>query len=130
MRRAGDLKKEHIEVERHHGSDNRTSIRYRFSTWTKFSWKNGQGVRLKGEGVTKDISVCGAYVLTSASICPAPGTPVQIEVFLAKLKQSRRRLKVATTGTVLRIEQLSKRTRGFAVLGQSFEILDDGIWLN
>jgi hypothetical protein len=57
----------------------RAPVRYRFGTPAVFSWEGQSGGRLKGEGITRDISV-GGYILTPT--CPSPKVVIQLEIFL------------------------------------------------
>jgi hypothetical protein len=104
----------------------RASVRYRFGTPAVFSWEGFAGSRLKGEGVTRDISVGGAYILTST--CPPCEIVIQLEIFLSSPATSGRQVKIATEGRVLRVEHPAESTArgGFAVVGKGFEIRDVG----
>jgi hypothetical protein len=102
----------------------RTSVRYRFGTLAVFSWEGQAGNRLKGEGITRDISVGGAYILTPT--CPPPKAVIQLEIFLTSPGTTGRSLRIVTEGRVLRVEHQanSKARGGFAVGGKCFEIRD------
>ena len=105
----------------------RASVRYRFGTPAVFSWKGQAGGRLKGEGVTRDICIGGAYILTPT--CPPPEAVIQLEIFLTPSHGTTgRQLKIVTEGRVLRVEHpaKSKTQDGFAVAAKGFEILDVG----
>ena len=81
----------------------RASVRYRFGTPAVFSWAGHSGGRLKGEGITRDISVGGAYILTPT--CPPPKVVIQLEIFLTSPGTTGRSLRIAAEGRVLRVEQ-------------------------
>lgn len=102
----------------------RASIRYRFGTPAVFSWEGQAGARLKGEGITRDISVGGAYILTPT--CPPPHVVIQLEIFLTSAGTTGHSVTIATEGRVLRVEHPaeSKAGGGFAVAGNGFEIRD------
>jgi hypothetical protein len=104
----------------------RASVRYRFGTPAVFSWEGQAGSRLKGEGITRDISVGGAYILTPT--CPPPKVVIKLEIFLSSPTTSGRQVKIATEGRVLRVEHPAESTArgGFAVVGKGFEICDVG----
>jgi hypothetical protein len=104
----------------------RASVRYRFGTPAVFSWEGQSGGRLKGEGITRDISVGGAYILTPT--CPPPKVVIQLEIFLTSPGTTGRSLRIAAEGRVLRVEHPAKgKARGgFAVASESFEIRDVG----
>ena len=46
----------------------RREMRYRLDAQALFSWESAQHTRLQGEGVTRDISVFGAFIVTPT--CP------------------------------------------------------------
>ena len=105
----------------------RASVRYRFGTSAVFSWKSQAGSWLKGEGVTRDICIGGAYILTPT--CPPPEAVIQLEIILTPSPGTNgRQLKIVTEGRVLRVEHPAKNKArdGFAVEGEGFEILDVG----
>src|ERR1700730_14829425 len=104
----------------------RASIRYRFGTPAVFSWQGQAGGRLKGDGITRDISVGGAYILTPT--CPPPEAVIQLEIFLTSPGTTGRSLRIVTEGRVLRVEHPanSKARGGFAIAGKRFEIRDVG----
>jgi hypothetical protein len=103
----------------------RASVRYRFGTPAVFCWEGFAGSRLKGEGVTRDISVGGAYILTST--LPPCKAVIQLEIFFNS-PATGRQVKIATEGRVLRVEHPAENTArgGFAVVGEGFEICDVG----
>ena len=105
----------------------RASVRYRFGTPAVFSWEGRAGGRLKGEGITRDISVGGAYILTPT--CPPPDVVIQLEIFLTTPGASGHSVGIAAKGRVIRIEHAaeSKAPSGFAVASKGFEILVVGI---
>ena len=105
----------------------RASVRYRFGTLAVFSWEGQAGNRLKGEGITRDISVGGAYILTSTF--PPPDVVIQLEIFLTSPGTTGHSVGIAAEGRVLRIEHATEgRARGgFAVASKGFEILVVGI---
>jgi hypothetical protein len=104
----------------------RASVRYRFGTTAVFSWEDKAGGRLKGGGVTRDISVGGAYILSPT--CPPTEIVILLEIFFTFSGNTRRPLRIATEGRVLRVEHPtdSRARGGFAVAGKGFEILDVG----
>jgi hypothetical protein len=104
----------------------RASVRYRFGTPAVFSWESQAGGRFKGEGLTRDISVRGVYILTPT--CPPPKVVIQVEIFLTSPGATGHSVRIVTEGRVLRVEHPAKgKARGgFAVAGKGFEIRDVG----
>jgi hypothetical protein len=105
----------------------RASVRYRFGVPARFWWAGQAGARLQGEGVTRDISVSGAYILTATY--PPADVVVQLEIVLTPPDTTGHSVKIATEGQVLRIEHSAegKARGGFAVASKGFEILVVGI---
>ena len=102
----------------------RNRVRYRFSADAVFVWEGAQHGRLLGEGVTRDISLTGAFVFTLT--CPPVGTTVQLDVFLSPANGSARRtVRIKTEATVIRVEH-SAAGEGFAAISQDFTLLFDG----
>ena len=59
--------------------ERRRAIRYRVQLPVIFFWENGPGIRCSGEGVTRNVSEVGAYVLSVT--CPPLGGEVETEMF-------------------------------------------------
>jgi hypothetical protein len=96
----------------------RKEMRYRMGAPALFSWENGHHVRLQGEGVTRDISVFGAFILTPT--CPPVNVPIQVEVVLPSLSGLKPVIRVSGTARVLRVDRKSegKTENGFAVVSE------------
>jgi hypothetical protein len=77
------LKRENFDQAQDAPMEMRREIRYRLDARTLFSWESPQHSRVQAEGVTRDISVLGAFILTST--CPPVGIPVQVEIVLPSL---------------------------------------------
>jgi len=63
--------------------DMRKEIRYRLDAPAIFTWENFQNKRLQGEGITRDISLLGAFILTPT--CPPNLTSIQVELALPSM---------------------------------------------
>jgi len=98
----------------------RNRVRYRLAANAVFSWESAQRSRLLGKGVTRDISLMGAFILTLT--CPPVGTALQLEIFLPPLLQGARSIRIQTEATVIRVEH-EGGNEGFAVVGQGFSLL-------
>ena len=98
----------------------RKEMRYRMDAPTLFSWKNGHKKRRRGEGITRDISGFGAFILTPT--CPPVNVPIQMEVLLPSLSGQKAVIRVRGTARVLRVEHQSdgKTENGFAVVSEDF----------
>jgi len=58
--------------------ERRNAERYRVQMPVIFSWENPRGSRFRGEGVTRDISEVGAYVVSAT--CPPLMSEVEVEI--------------------------------------------------
>jgi hypothetical protein len=98
--------------------DMRREIRYRLDAPALFSWESLQHRRVQAEGVTRDISVLGAFIL--ASMCPPIDVPVQVEVVLPYLTGIKPIIRVSGAARVLRVEGTleGKGESGFAVVSE------------
>jgi hypothetical protein len=103
--------------------EGRIPVRYRFGVPAKFSWQGRTGSRLQGEGITRDISVCGAYILTSTT--PPADVALRLEFFLTPPDPTGHSVTIASEGRVLRVEHSTdgKTQSGFAVVSERFQIL-------
>lgn len=100
----------------------RRTVRYRLGAPVVFSWRGQAGARLQGEGVTRDISARGAFILTPTS--PPAEVMVRMEIFLPALRDSGQSVRLAAEGRVIRIEHQAAETtqNGFAVVSEGFAI--------
>ena len=98
----------------------RREIRYRLDAPALFSWESAQHKRLQGEGVTRDISVFGAFIVTLT--CPPVDVPIQVEVVLPSLTGLKPIIRVSGKARVLRVNHGSKggRMNGFAIVSEDF----------
>jgi hypothetical protein len=97
--------------------DLRRSKRYRLRAFVKFAWENLQGITIRGEGRTRDISAGGLFVLTGDRL-PLE-TAVKLEVSLPALREDKSGACLRTHGQVIHSEDV-----GFgAVANTGFQIL-------
>jgi len=98
----------------------RREVRYRLEASAFFFWENADYKRLQGEGVTRDISVFGAFILSPT--CPPVDAPIQVEVVLPSLNGPKPVIRVSGTARVLRVERSSRGLgeNGFAVISEDF----------
>ncbi|SRR5260370_34680645 len=98
----------------------RKEIRYRLDAPALFSWESPQHQRSQGEGVTRDISVLGAFILTP--VCPPVDVPIQVEVVLPSLTGLKPIIRVSGPARVVRVDHNSKGRglSGFAVASEDF----------
>jgi hypothetical protein len=86
-----------------------------------FRWRGPDHGHYQGEGVTRDMSVAGTFVLTST--CPPPNSVVQMEVFLPLSEGGSRALMKADM-TILRVEHdiAGNKRSGFSAVGKGFSL--------
>jgi len=94
----------------------RKEIRYRLEASATFTWENIQGKFLRGEGITRDISLFGAFVFTP--IIPPNLSFIQIEMALPALAACAPDIRIVGKARVVRIEHFGKgqNTCGIAVV--------------
>jgi hypothetical protein len=97
----------------------RNRVRYRLSADAVFTW-DGPSQRLQGEGITRDISVAGAFIFTRT--CPPVGATVELEVFLSSTPTKVKMVQIKTIAKVIRVEH-SEKVEGFAAVSQDFQLL-------
>ena len=91
--------------------DQRQSKRYQLKTAVKISWESPQDGICRGEGVTRDISPSGVFVLTHNRL--PLGATVKLEVVLPSSRKEASGASLRTRGHVVRSEQL-----GFAAVAE------------
>jgi len=94
----------------------RREIRYRLDAPAVFSWEGMRHKRFQGEGVTRDISVQGAFILTATM--PPPDCPVQVDLLLPSLTGMKAMMRITGRARVIRVEHPNKDAwiHGFAVV--------------
>jgi hypothetical protein len=99
-------------------AERRKSIRYRMNAPVIFRWKGPDKERLQGEGVTRDMSIAGAFIVTGTCL-PPPNALVKMEVLLP-LSDGTTKAKMRADMTVLRVDQdlAGSTPSGFAVVGK------------
>jgi hypothetical protein len=97
-------------------SEMRKEIRYRLGTPAVFTWEGANRRRFKGEGITRDISVQGAYILTATS--PPADCVVRLDLMLPPLAGPKTAMRITGEVRVIRVEHRSGNdgTNGFAVV--------------
>jgi hypothetical protein len=96
----------------------RKEIRYRLDAPALFYWESADHRRLQGEGITRDISVLGAFIVTPT--CPPVEAPIQVEVVLPSLAGLKPVIRIKGEARVIRVEHPSGGTaeNGFAVVSE------------
>src|SRR5579862_6676843 len=96
--------------------DMRRDLRYRLDAPAVFSWEGMSRRRFQGEGVTRDVSVQGAFILTTT--IPPPDIPIQVDLLLPSLTGRSSTMRITGRARVIRIDQRPSNAwiRGFAVV--------------
>lgn len=99
----------------HTSIEMRKEVRYRLEAPATFTWENVQGRSLHGEGVTRDISLFGAFILTP--MFPPNLSFIQVELALPALAAYAPDIRIVGKARVMRIEHFdaSQDTCGIAV---------------
>jgi len=139
IRRSGAVKtslfretKSPVREELH--TDSRRAPRYRLGARASFTWKENGGPTMRGEGVTRDVGLFGAYVFSKT--CPPVHSMLRLRVYLPTFPTTVRALQVQSIVRVVR-QELDTETgiSGFAAVcpgsakclrGNDFAELDTG----
>jgi hypothetical protein len=94
----------------------RKELRYQLDAPALFSWAGVQHQRLLGEGITRDVSVLGAFIWTPT--CPPVEAPVQVEVLLPSVNGLKSVFRMEGEARVIRVDHPSgsRGENGFAVV--------------
>jgi uncharacterized membrane protein YgcG len=118
-----------LRNEQHHRvflMERRIQDRYLLSARAVFSWEGPEQKRYEGEGVSRDISIAGAFILTRS--CPPAHTVVQVELFLPPIHGTEATVRLRAQALVLRVEHAprGKEESGFAVESAGFGFSSGG----
>jgi hypothetical protein len=97
----------------------RKENRYRLDAPAHFTWGNGQQPqRVRGEGVTRDISLLGAFIL--APSCPPVGSSIRLEIVLPSQTGMKPPIRFRGGARVVRVERVSdgRKENGFAIVSK------------
>ncbi len=96
----------------------RKEKRYRLDASALFSWGSVHHTRLRAEGITRDVSVPGAFI--QSPTCPPVDTPVHVEILLSSL-MGFKEIRIKGEARVLRVEHRrdGRKENGFAVVREN-----------
>ena len=96
--------------------------RYPLQVPVLFSWKDAQEIRHQGIGLTRDISVRGAFVFTASP--PPLNTELDFNGFLPRIRGAVQSLRISGRGQVVRVDQVigGEASKGFAMAGKPFAV--------
>lgn len=108
-------------TEQRKRKDRRKHVRYPVRVPVFFSWKKLGGAVFRSQGITRDISLRGAYV--HSAICPSVDTVIEMEIPLPRSLPGPNLLILGKV-RIKRVESSlkKKRDRGFSVVGSGFVV--------
>ena len=100
--------------------ERRKSTRYRLGVPVIFSWRNERQVQHEGLGLTRDVSIRGAFVLTTSP--PPLQANIKLEAFFPPVSSAAAPMRIHGEGRAVRVEVVKHHEvpRGFAVVGKRF----------
>lgn len=115
--------------KQHGQGERRREDRYPISARAVFFWEGPMQESSKWEGVTRDISSSGAFIVTTN--CPPARAAIQIEFFLPPLRGTAAAVRLRAEALVLRVEQalLGDQQSGFAVTSGGFGFSSGSSWI-
>jgi hypothetical protein len=102
-------------------AERRKAVRYRLEVPLVFRWQGSERSRLQGDGVTRDISAEGAYVL--AVTAPPIGALVDVEVYLLGFREPKSRIKARMCVSRVDDSVTSFGRFGFSLVGDGFQLI-------
>jgi hypothetical protein len=102
----------------------RAVTRCRLKCRVVFSWREAGKRRRHSEGVTRDISSRGLFILASKS--PPAGTALRYDILLPQLERTLPRIRMQGEGRVVRVEPAAAPAGvvGFAAASESVFLLE------
>ena len=100
--------------------ERRRQVRYALGARAVFSWEGPEHEIFRGEGVTRDVSSSGAFIVTTS--CPPARAAVRVELFLPPLHGTVATARIRAEALVLRVERTpaGEKQSGFAVDSPGF----------
>jgi hypothetical protein len=83
-------------------------------------WEKSGGRPFKGEGVTRDISLKGAYILSAT--CPPVKATVHVEILLPQISIGVPSARITAKMRTQRVDRVlsGQREKGFSIVGKGF----------
>jgi hypothetical protein len=105
--------------------ERRKHNRYRLEVPVIFSWRDAQGERREGVGLTRVLSTHGAFVLTATP--PPVNASIALKVLIPRVGAAGPHMFLLGEGTVVRVDAFSypDASASFAVAGRSFVLNRD-----
>ncbi len=105
----------------------RGKLRYRIRAPVVFSWEGVRGDRLQGEGLTRDISLSGAFLFSPT--CPPVEETIRLDIFLSRLNSNTSPVQIRADARVVRVEHCLPESwqSGFAISTADFDFVTPSI---
>jgi hypothetical protein len=104
--------------------ERRAALRYQLAAPVGYSWEGMASNEVKGSGMTRDVSMTGAYITTDT--CPPVESSVQLTIFLTRRPGVASTVQIKGQGRVIRVDRGEKVAAGFAVVSQGFILYSRG----
>ena len=103
--------------------ERRGGVRYLLGARALFAWEGPEQIALRGEGLTRDVSLGGAFIFSLT--CPPVGATVEMDLFLPPVHGTVPTARLGGQARVLRVERAvtRKEQSGFAVASEGFGFL-------
>jgi hypothetical protein len=100
--------------------ERRKHNRYRLGVPVIFAWRDTRQVQHEGLGLTRDVSIRGAFVLTTSP--PALKAKIKLKAFFPPLGRGAVPMRIRGEGRAVRVEAIKHHNApgGFAVVGERF----------
>lgn len=104
-------------------TEHRESVRYPLSARAVFSWQDSEQNKLRGEGLTRDVGLAGAFIFSLT--CPPVGATVEVDLFLPPVHGAVPTVRLKARAQVRRVDRAVTREEqnGFAVASEGFGFL-------
>jgi hypothetical protein len=106
------------------GLDRRRQIRFELRAPALFWWNDRDGIVLKGQGFTRDISSHGVYCY--AESLPPTDIDIHIDILFSSFLEGQHPLQLSAKARVTRTERRASDDRlgGFVAVSKMFELVD------
>jgi hypothetical protein len=104
--------------------ERREAHRYPLSAPVRFSWEDATSNQTEGSGMTRDVSVNGAFII--ALTWPPAETIVQLTIFPVRMQGAEPTVQIKGQARVIRVDRGDDVAPGFAVVSESFNLHSRG----
>lgn len=105
--------------------ERRRAVRYLLRVPLVFRWQGSGNNHLQGDGVTRDISARGAYVLSVTA--PPVGAVVHVEVYLLGFREPKSRIKARMRVSRVDDRAMDSARLGFSLAGDGFQLISQQV---